>query len=49
MFRATHDYMNFTFLDEADALMFQLKTVGRRLNKDEVTVDLIGQIINGTR
>lgn len=46
-FHPTHDYMNFTFSDESDALMFQLKTAGRRLSKEEVTVQYIGNIING--
>jgi len=43
----TADYMNFHFTDESDALMFQLKTAGRRLTNEEVAVDFVGGLING--
>jgi hypothetical protein len=42
----TENYMNFHFPDEQDALMFQLKTAGRRLTDEEVTVAFAGGLIN---
>ena len=42
----TRSYMNFHFTDEQDALMFQLKTAGRRLSDQQVTVDFVGGLIN---
>jgi hypothetical protein len=42
----TVDYMNFHFPDEQDALMFQLKTAGRRLSNAEIAVDFVGGLIN---
>jgi len=46
-FHPTHDWMDFTFDDEQDALMFQLKTGGHRRTKQEYTVEFINGIING--
>jgi hypothetical protein len=40
--------MNFHFPDEHDALMFQLKTAGRRLTNEEVVVEFVGGLINGS-
>ena len=42
----TVDYMNFHFPDENDALLFQLKTAGRRVSNEEIAVDFIGGLIN---
>jgi len=44
----TADYMNFHFSDESDALMFQLKTAGRRLTNEEMVVEFVGGLINGS-
>jgi hypothetical protein len=46
-FHPQHDWMDFTFDDEHDALMFQLKTVGIRRYAEEYTVDFVGGLING--
>jgi len=46
-FHPTHDWMDFTFTDENDALMFQLKTGGIRKYKEEYTVEFVGGLING--
>jgi hypothetical protein len=46
-FHPTHDWMDFTFDDEQDALMFQIKTGGHRRTKQEYTVEFINGIING--
>ena len=35
--------MQFTFDDEKDALMFQLKTAGRRMSDQDLAVDLISR------
>lgn len=44
-FHPTHDWMDFVFNDEQDALMFQLKTGGFIRSDNEITVDFIGQHI----
>jgi hypothetical protein len=46
-FHPTHDWMDFTFDNEQDALMFQIKTGGHRRTKEEYTVEFINGIING--
>ena len=46
-FHPTHDWMDFTFTDEHDALMFQLKTGGIRKYREEYTAEFVGSIING--
>lgn len=43
----TADFMDFHFPDDNDALMFQLKTTGRRLTDNEITVNFVGSLING--
>lgn len=45
-FHPTHDWMDFTFDDENDALMFQLKTGGHRRDPEEYAVDFVGSLIN---
>jgi hypothetical protein len=45
-FHPTHEWMDFTFDDENDALMFQLKTGGHRRYAEEYTADLVGGFIN---
>lgn len=44
-FHPTAEYMDFTFNEENDALMFQLKTGGIRRTDEEITVDFVGQYI----
>jgi hypothetical protein len=44
-FHPTERWMDFTFDDEQDALMFQIKTGGIRRTDNEITVDFIGQYI----
>ena len=46
-FHPTHDWMDFTFDDEKDALMFQLKTGGHRRSKEEYAVEFVNGILNG--
>jgi hypothetical protein len=46
-FHPTHAFMDFTFDNEQDALMFQIKTGGHRRTKEEYTVDFVNGIING--
>ena len=46
-FHPTERWMDFTFDDEQDALMFQIKTGGYIRTKQEYTVDFINGIING--
>ena len=46
-FHPTHDFMDFTFDDEQDALMFQLKTGGIRRYREEYTAEFVGGLING--
>jgi len=46
-FNPTHDWMDFTFNNEQDALMFQLKTGGVRRYKEEYTAEFVGGLING--
>ena len=45
-FHPTHDWMDFTFEDEQDALMFQLKTGGHRLYDYDHAVEFVGGLIN---
>ena len=45
-FHPTHDWMDFTFNDEQDALMFQLKTGGHRLYDYDHAVEFVGGLIN---
>lgn len=46
-FHPCADWMDFTFDNEQDALMFQLKTGGVRKYKEEYTVEFVGGLING--
>ena len=46
-FHPKHDWMDFTFNDENDALMFQLKTGGFRRYKEEYTAEFVGVRLNG--
>jgi hypothetical protein len=46
-FHPNHDWMDFTFTDENDALMFQIKTGGFRRYPEEYTAEFVGSIING--
>lgn len=46
-FDPQHHWMDFTFNDENDALMFQLKTSGVRRYREEYTAEFVGGIING--
>lgn len=46
-YHPTHDYMDFHFYTENDAMMFQLKTGGHRWTVEEQAVDLVGLYING--
>ena len=45
-FNPTHSYMDFTFDNEDDALMFQLKTNGVRRYREEYTAEFVGRILN---
>lgn len=42
-FHPTANWMDFTFDDEHDALMFQLKTAGHRRTDEEQTVEHVAQ------
>jgi hypothetical protein len=42
-----HDYMDFHFYNENDAMMFQLKTNGQRRTQQEQAVELVGVYVNG--
>jgi hypothetical protein len=42
-FRPTEEYMDFTFDDEHDALMFQLKSAGHRRTNNETTVEHVSR------
>jgi hypothetical protein len=42
-FRPTEEYMDFTFDDEHDALMFQLKSAGHRRTKEETAVEHVSR------
>jgi len=46
-FHPVPDYMDFTFNDENDALMFQLKTGGVRRYNEDYAVEFVGRMING--
>lgn len=46
-FHPRHDWMDFTFKNENDALMFQLKTGGRRMYAEEYTVEFVARALNG--
>jgi hypothetical protein len=46
-FHPTHDWMDFVFNDEQDALMFQLKTSGVRRYNEDYAVEFVGRMING--
>jgi hypothetical protein len=46
-FHPKPDWMDFTFKDENDALMFQLKTSGERRCKEDYTTEFVGSLING--
>lgn len=46
-FHPRHDFMDFTFNDEKDALMFQVKTGGFRRQAEDYAVDFVGGLING--
>ena len=45
-FNPTAELMDFTFEDEQDALMFQLKTGGHRLYDYDHAVEFVGGLIN---
>ena len=44
-FHPTENYMDFTFDDEHDALMFQLKSSGHRRTENEITTEHVGRMI----
>ena len=46
VFHTTETWMQFVFKYEQDALLFQLKTAGRRVSNEEIAVDFIGGLIN---
>lgn len=46
-YHPTHDYMDFHFYNENDAMMFQLKTNGQRRDQQEQAVELVGVYVNG--
>lgn len=46
-FHPRHDWMDFTFDNEQDALMFQLKTGGVRRYNEDYAVEFVGRMING--
>lgn len=46
-FHPSHDWMDFTFDNEQDALMFQLKTGGVRRRPEDYTAQFVGNLING--
>jgi hypothetical protein len=46
-FHPTERWMDFTFDNEQDALMFQIKTGGHIRTKEEYTVKFVGEILNG--
>ena len=46
-FHPTADHMDFTFSDEKDALMFQVKTGGVRKYNEDYAVEFVGRLING--
>jgi len=46
-FHPTENWMDFTFDDEQDALMFQLKTGGVRRYNEDYAVEFVGRMING--
>jgi len=45
-FHPKHDWMDFTFDNEQDALMFQIKTGGFRRYREEYTAEFVGVLIN---
>lgn len=45
-YHPTHDYMDFHFYNETDATMFQLKTAGKRWDRQEQAVELMGVYVN---
>ena len=45
-FRPTAELMDFTFDNEQDALMFQLKTNGHRLYNEDHAVEFVGGLCN---
>ena len=46
-FHPTQAWMDFTFDNEDDALVFQLKTNGERRYREEYTAEFVGSLING--
>jgi hypothetical protein len=46
-FHPKHDWMDFTFDDENDALMFQIKTGGYVRSPEDYAVEFVGRLING--
>ena len=46
-FHPRHDWMDFTFDNEQDALMFQIKTGGYVRRPEDYTVDFVGVRLNG--
>ena len=46
-FHPTENWMDFVFNDEQNALMFQIKTGGKRRYKEEYTAEFVGRLING--
>lgn len=45
-YKPTEDFMDFNFPNENDALMFQLKTAGHRVEQYQHTVEFIADMIN---
>lgn len=46
-FHPTAEFMDFTFNEENDALMFQLKTGGVRRSENDITIDWCNGVMNG--
>jgi hypothetical protein len=45
-YRPDTNYMDFHFYNENDAMMFQLKTAGQRIEKYQHTIEFVADLIN---